>query len=169
MHGVNMNKKKILLLTTLLIFTLSLFACNKDVSNNEKVDSKESTVKTYKFLKVNETEIEAQEVILLNYFLEEDKKELERLEIPEDEYPGGFYYKELDNKDMLKVDENTKITIIDNAEKYSKDIGEDRKYTFESFKDFASLFKTNEDLANRIYIVETKDGKVIKAEEKLTN
>lgn len=164
-----MNKKKILLLTTLLIFTLSLFACNKDVSNNEKVDSKESTVKTYKFLKVNETEIEAQEVILLNYFLEEDKKELERLEIPEDEYPGGFYYKELDNKDMLKVDENTKITIIDNAEKYSKDIGEDRKYTFESFKDFASLFKTNEDLANRIYIVETKDGKVIKAEEKLTN
>lgn len=164
-----MNKKKILLLTTLLIFTLSLFACNKDVSNNEKVDSKESTVKTYKFLKVNETEIEAQEVILLNYFLEEDKKELERLEIPEDEYPGGFYYKELDNKDMLKVDENTKITIIDNAEKYSKDIGEDRKYTFESFKDFASLFKTNEDLANRIYIVETKDGKVIKAEEKLIN
>lgn len=164
-----MNKKKILLLTTLLIFTLSLFACNKDTSNNEKGDSKESTVKTYKFLKVNETEIEAQEVILLNYFLEEDKKELERLEIPEDEYPGGFYYKELDNKDMLKADENTKITIIDNAEKYSKDIGEDRKYTFESFKDFASLFKTNEDLANRIYIVETKDGKVIKAEEKLTN
>lgn len=164
-----MNKKKILLLTTLLIFTLSLFACNKDASNNDNVDSKESVVKTYKFLKVNETEIEAQEVILLNYFLEEDKKELERLEIPEDEYPGGFYYKELDNKDMLKADENTKITIIDNAEKYSKDIGEDRKYTFESFKDFASLFKTNEDLANRIYIVETKDGKVIKAEEKLTN
>lgn len=163
-----MNKKKILLLT-LLIFTLSLFACNKDTSNNEKGDSKESVVKTYKFLKVNETEIEAQEVILLNYFLEEDKKELERLEIPEDEYPGGFYYKELDNKDMLKADENTKITIIDNAEKYSKDIGEDRKYTFESFKDFASLFKTNEDLANRIYIVETKDGKIIKAEEKLTN
>lgn len=163
-----MNNKKILLLT-LLIFTLSLFACNKDVSNNDNGDSKESLVKTYKFLKVNETEIEAQEVILLNYFLEEDKKELERLEIPEDEYPGGFYYKELDNKDMLKVDENTKITIIDNAEKYSRDIGEDRKYTFESFKDFASLFKTNEDLANRIYIVETKDGKVIKAEEKLTN
>lgn len=103
-----MNKKKILLLTTLLIFTLSLFACNKDASNNDNVDSKESVVKTYKFLKVNETEIEAQEVILLNYFLEEDKKELERLEIPEDEYPGGFYYKELDNKDMLKADENTK-------------------------------------------------------------
>lgn len=164
-----MNKKKILLLTTLLIFTLSLFACNKDVSNNEKGDFKESVVKTYKFLKVNETEIEAQEVILLNYFLEEDKKELERLEIPEDEYPGGFYYKELDNKDMLKADDATKVTIIDNAEKYSKDIGEDRKYTFESFKDFSSLFKTNEDLANRVYIVETKDGKVIKAEEKLTN
>lgn len=164
-----MNKKKILLLTTLLIFTLSLFACNKDVSNNEKGDSKESVVKTYKFLKVNEMEIEAQEVILLNSFLEEDKKELDKLKVPEDEYPGGFYYKELDNKDMLKADENTKVTIIDNAEKYSKDIGEDRKYTFESFKDFASLFKTNEDLANRIYIVETKDGKVTKAEEKLTN
>lgn len=33
-----MNKKKILLLTTILIFTLSLFACNKDASNNEKGD-----------------------------------------------------------------------------------------------------------------------------------
>lgn len=30
-----MNKKKILLLTTILIFTLSLFACNRDVSNND--------------------------------------------------------------------------------------------------------------------------------------
>lgn len=164
-----MNKKKILLLTTLLIFTLALFACNKDASNNDNGDSKESVVKTYKFLKVNETEIEAQEVILLNSFLEEDKKELDKLKVPEDEYPGGFYYKELDNKDMLKADDATKVTIIDNAEKYSKDIGKDRKYTFESFKDFASLFKTNEDLSNRVYIVETKDGKVIKAEEKLFN
>ncbi len=69
-----MNKKKILLLTTLLIFTLSLFACNKDVSNNDNGDSKESVVKTYKFLKVNETEIEAQEVILLNWFLKKIKR-----------------------------------------------------------------------------------------------
>lgn len=164
-----MNKKKILLITTLLIFSLSLFACNRDVSNNDNGDSKESVVKTYKFLKVNETEIEAEEVILLNYFIEEDKKELEKLKVSEDEYPGGFYYKELGNKEILKADENTKVTIIDVEEKYAKDTKGDRKYTFESYKDFASLFKTNEDLSNRVYIVETKDGKVLKAEEKLFN
>ena len=135
---------------------------NVDNKNN---DEKEET-KTINLKKVTSSNLSYEEVILLNGFEEEDKKEIERLKIPESKMPSGIYFEELGVKGNLEVASDAKVHICDVSQVYTKN--EDRKYVFNSWSEFVDAAKKDNDLLdNRYYVIKIKGGKVIELSEKL--
>ena len=135
---------------------------NADNKNN---DEKEETI-TINLKKVTSSNLSYEEVILLNGFEKEDKKEIERLKIPESKMPSGIYFEELGVKGNLEVASDAKVQICDVSQVYTKN--EDRKYVFNSWSEFVDAAKKDNGLfENRYYVIKIKGGKVIELSEKL--
>lgn len=128
-------KGKYLIITVITIIAI-LFLSYKILLNQRQVSDNYVTVK---LLDVSLTKVSYEKVILLNSFDENDKKELEKLKVPISEMPSGVYLKELGIKDKSEVLENTKVTIFDVGQDYTKN--SDRKYVFESWEDFVNAAK----------------------------
>lgn len=129
--------------------------------------SNSSEVKTVVIHDISKDTLEIEEIILLNSFIEEDKKQLDKMGILPQDYPGGYYRKDLGEIDTIKVDEKTVVTIIDISQEYSNN--ENRKYTFENYSKFAEAFKRDKSLSMRCYKIEINDNVVKKIDEKLYN
>jgi len=131
----------------------------KDIGNKDNIKNENLVMYVDKFLYY-------EEVILLNGFEEEDKKEIERLKIPESKMPSGFYMEELGVKGNLEVASDAKVHICDVSQVYTKN--EDRKYVFNSWSEFVDAAKKDNDLLdNRYFVIKIKGGKVIELSEKL--
>ena len=88
--------------------------------------------------------ITAEHITLLNASLEEDLQTLKALNIPPQNYWYGYYRVDSGELYTYKVDPNTSVTIYDIEQEYGA--GEDRLYTFKTWRDFAAAVQENEGL-----------------------
>ncbi|MDO5095880.1 MAG: hypothetical protein Q4D65_04895 [Peptostreptococcaceae bacterium] len=153
------NKKTFVLLSLILVVCISIGAYS--------LSSSKATTETGMILEMNENEIKINKVILLNSFIEEDKRKIEELGILPSEYPGGFYRKDLNEIEHYKTSSELKVSIVDTEQKYSTK--DDRKHTFESYNAFLSACKEDLSLKQRHYIFTIKKGAVVNMEEKFYN
>lgn len=108
--------------------------------------------------------ITAEHITLLNASLEEDLQTLKALNIPPQNYYYGYYRVDSGELYTYKVDPNASVTIYDIEQEYGA--GEDRLYTFKTWRDFAAAVQENEGLLVQPYTLTLKNGVVIKIEEK---
>ncbi len=153
------NKKTFVLLSLILIVCISIGAYSLSAS---KV-----TTETGMILDMNEDEIKMNKVILLNYFIEEDKQKIEELGVLPSEYPGGFYRKDLNEVGHFKISPDIKVSIVDTEQTYSKN--DDRKHIFENYDEFLSACKEDSSLKQRHYVFTIKKDVVVNMEEKFYN
>lgn len=111
--------------------------------------------------------ITAEHITLLNASLEEDLQTLKALNIPPQNYWYGYYRVDSGELYTYKVDPNASVTIYDIEQEYGA--GEDRLYTFKTWRDFAAAVQENEGLLVQPYTLTLKNGVVIKIEEKFYN
>ena len=108
--------------------------------------------------------VTAEHITLLNASLEEDMQTLKALNIPPQNYYYGYYRVDSGELYTYKVDPNASITIYDIEQEYGA--GEDRLYTFKTWRDFAAAVQENEGLLVQPYTLTLKNGVVVKIEEK---
>ena len=108
--------------------------------------------------------ITAEHITLLNASLEEDLQTLKALNIPPQNYYYGYYRVDSGELYTYKVDPNASVTIYDIEQEYGA--GEDRLYTFKTWRDFAAAVQENERLLVQPYTLTLKNGVVVKIEEK---
>ena len=108
--------------------------------------------------------ITAEHITLLNASLEEDLQTLKALNIPPQNYYYGYYRVDSGELYTYKVDPNASATIYDIEQEYGA--GEDRLYTFKTWRDFAAAVQENEGLLVQPYTLTLKNGVVVKIEEK---
>lgn len=108
--------------------------------------------------------IMAEHITLLNASLEEDLQTLKALNIPPQNYYYGYYRVDSGELYTYKVDPNASVTIYDIEQEYGA--GEDRLYTFKTWRDFAAAVQENEGLLIQPYTLTLKNGVVVKVEEK---
>ena len=108
--------------------------------------------------------ITAEHIALLNASLEEDLQTLKALNIPPQNYYYGYYRVDSGELYTYKVDPNASVTIYDIEQEYGA--GEDRLYTFKTWRDFAAAVQENEGLLVQPYTLTLKNGVVVKIEEK---
>ncbi len=108
--------------------------------------------------------ITAEHITLLNASLEEDLQTLKALNIPPQNYYYGYYRVDSGELYTYKVDPNASVTIYDIEQEYGA--GEDRLYTFKTWRDFAAAVQENEGLLVQPYTLTLKNGVVVKIEEK---
>ena len=108
--------------------------------------------------------ITAEHITLLNASLEEDLQTLKALSIPPQNYYYGYYRVDSGELYTYKVDPNASVTIYDIEQEYGA--GEDRLYTFKTWRDFAAAVQENEGLLVQPYTLTLKNGVVVKIEEK---
>ena len=108
--------------------------------------------------------VTAEHITLLNSFLEEDLQTLKALNIPPQNYWYGYYRVDSGEIYTYKVDPNASVTIYDIEQEYGA--GEDRLYTFKTWRDFAAAVQENEGLLVQPYTLTLKNGIVVKIEEK---
>ena len=111
--------------------------------------------------------ITAEHITLLNASLEEDLQTLKALNIPPQNYYYGYYRVDSGELYTYKVDPNASVTIYDIEQEYGA--GEDRLYTFKTWRDFAAAVQENEGLLAQPYTLTLKNGVVVKIEEKFYN
>ena len=111
--------------------------------------------------------ITAEHITLLNASLEEDLQTLKALNIPPQNYYYGYYRVDSGELYTYKVDPNASVTIYDIEQEYGA--GEDRLYTFKTWRDFAAAAQENEGLLVQPYTLTLKNGVVVKVEEKFYN
>lgn len=111
--------------------------------------------------------ITAEHITLLNASLEEDLQTLKALNIPPQNYYYGYYRVDSGELYTYKVDPNASVTIYDIEQEYGA--GEDRLYTFKTWRDFAAAVQENEGLLVQPYTLTLKNGIVVKIEEKFYN
>ena len=111
--------------------------------------------------------VTAEHITLLNASLEEDLQTLKALNIPPQNYYYGYYRVDSGELYTYKVDPNASVTIYDIEQEYGA--GEDRLYTFKTWRDFAAAAQENEGLLVQPYTLTLKNGVVVKIEEKLYN
>lgn len=111
--------------------------------------------------------ITAEHITLLNASLEEDLQTLKALNIPPQNYYYGYYRVDSGELYTYKVDPNASVTIYDIEQEYGA--GEDRLYTFKTWRDFAAAAQENEGLLVQPYTLTLKNGVVVKIEEKFYN
>lgn len=108
--------------------------------------------------------IMAEHITLLNASLEEDLQTLKALNIPPQNYYYGYYRVDSGELYTYKVDPNASVTIYDIEQEYGA--GEERLYTFKTWRDFAAAVQENEGLLVQPYTLTLKNGVVVKIEEK---
>ena len=108
--------------------------------------------------------ITAEHITLLNASLEEDLQTLKALNIPPQNYYYGYYRVDSGELYTYKVDPNASVTIYDIEQEYGA--GEDRLYTFKTWRDFAAAVQENEGLLVQPYTLTLKNGVAVKIEEK---
>ena len=108
--------------------------------------------------------VTAEHITLLNASLEEDLQTLKALNIPPQNYWYGYYRVDSGEIYTYKVDPNTSVTIYDIEQEYGA--GEDRLYTFKTWRDFVAAAQENEGLLVQPYTLTLKNGVVVKIEEK---
>ena len=108
--------------------------------------------------------VTAEHITLLNASLEEDLQTLKALNIPPQNYYYGYYRVDSGELYTYKVDPNASVTIYDIEQEYGA--GEDRLYTFKTWRDFAAAVQENEGLLVQPYTLTLKNGIVVKIEEK---
>lgn len=108
--------------------------------------------------------ITAEHITLLNASLEEDLQTLKALNIPPQNYYYGYYRVDSGELYTYKVDPNASVTIYDIEQEYGA--GEERLYTFKTWRDFAAAVQENEGLLVQPYTLTLKNGVVVKIEEK---
>ena len=108
--------------------------------------------------------ITAEHITLLNASLEEDLQTLKALNIPPQNYYYGYYRVDSGELYTYKVDPNASVMIYDIEQEYGA--GEDRLYTFKTWRDFAAAVQENEGLLVQPYTLTLKNGVVVKIEEK---
>ena len=111
--------------------------------------------------------VTAEHITLLNASLEEDLQTLKALNIPPQNYYYGYYRVDSGELYTYKVDPNTSVTIYDIEQEYGA--GEDRLYTFKTWRDFVAAAQENEGLLVQPYTLTLKNGAVVKIEEKFYN
>ena len=111
--------------------------------------------------------ITAEHITLLNASLEEDLQTLKALNIPPQNYWYGYYRVDSGELYTYKVDPNASVTIYDIEQEYGA--GEDRLYTFKTWRDFVAAAQENEGLLVQPYTLILKNGVVVKIEEKFYN
>ena len=111
--------------------------------------------------------VTAEHITLLNASLEEDLQTLKALNIPPQNYWYGYYRVDSGEIYTYKVDPNTSVTIYDIEQEYGA--GEDRLYTFKTWRDFVAAAQENEGLLVQPYTLILKNGVVVKIEEKFYN
>ena len=111
--------------------------------------------------------ITAEHITLLNASLEEDLQTLKALNIPPQNYYYGYYRVDSGELYTYKVDPNASVTIYDIEQEYGA--GEDRLYTFKTWRDFVAAVQENEGLLVQPYTLTLKNGVVVKIEEKFYN
>lgn len=111
--------------------------------------------------------VTAEHITLLNASLEEDLQTLKALNIPPQNYWYGYYRVDSGEIYTYKVDPNTSVTIYDIEQEYGA--GEDRLYTFKTWRDFVAAAQENEGLLLQPYTLTLKNGVVVKIEEKFYN
>ena len=111
--------------------------------------------------------ITAEHITLLNASLEEDLQTLKALNIPPQNYYYGYYRVDSGELYTYKVDPNASVTIYDIEQEYGA--GEDRLYTFKTWRDFAAAVQENEGLLVQPYTLTLKNGVVVKIEENFYN
>lgn len=111
--------------------------------------------------------ITAEHITLLNASLEEDLQTLKALNIPPQNYYYGYYRVDSGELYTYKVDPNASVTIYDIEQEYGA--GEERLYTFKTWRDFAAAVQENEGLLVQPYTLTLKNGVVVKIEEKFYN
>lgn len=111
--------------------------------------------------------VTAEHIALLNASLEEDLQTLKALNIPPQNYWYGYYRVDSGEIYTYKVDPNTSVTIYDIEQEYGA--GEDRLYTFKTWRDFVAAAQENEGLLLQPYTLTLKNGVVVKIEEKFYN
>ena len=116
---------------------------------------------------VTDASVTAEHIALLNASLEEDLQTLKVLNIPPQNYWYGYYRVDSGEIYTYKVDPNTSVTIYDIEQEYGA--GEDRLYTFKTWRDFAAAAQENEGLLVQPYTLTLKNGVVVKIEEKFYN
>ena len=116
---------------------------------------------------VIDASVTAEHITLLNASLEEDLQTLKALNIPPQNYWYGYYRVDSGEIYTYKVDPNTSVTIYDIEQEYGA--GEDRLYTFKTWRDFVAAAQENEGLLVQPYTLTLKNGVVVKIEEKFYN
>ena len=111
--------------------------------------------------------VTAEHITLLNASLEEDLQTLKDLNIPPQNYRYGYYRVDSGEIHTYKVDPDAPVTIYDIEQAYGA--GEDRLYTFKTWKDFVAAVQENEGLLVQPYTLTLKNGVVVKIEEKFYN
>ena len=112
--------------------------------------------------------VTAEHIILLNSYLAEDLQTLNDLYIPPEDYQYGYYYRRISDKTYTyTVDPDAPVTIYDIEQEYGA--GEDRLYTFKTWKDFVAAAQANEGLLVQPYTLTLKNDVVVKIEEKFYN
>lgn len=126
-----------------------------------------STRRNVALQSVTDDSVTAEHITLLNASLEEDLQTLKALNIPPQNYYYGYYRVDSGELYTYKVDPNASVTIYDIEQEYGA--GEDRLYTFKTWRDFAAAVQENEGLLVQPYTLTLKNGVVIKIEEKFYN
>ena len=116
---------------------------------------------------VTDSSVTAEHIALLNASLEEDLQTLKALNIPPQNYYYGYYRVDSGEIFTYKVDPNASVTIYDIEQEYGA--GEDRLYTFKTWRDFVAAAQENEGLLVQPYTLTLKNGVVVKIEEKFYN
>ena len=123
-----------------------------------------STRRTVVMQSATDSSVTAEHITLLNSSLEEDLQTLKALNIPPQNYWYGYYRVDSGELYTYKVDPNASVTIYDIEQEYGA--GEDRLYTFKTWRDFAAAVQENEGLLVQPYTLTLKNGVVVKIEEK---
>ena len=126
-----------------------------------------STRRNVALQSVTDDSVTAEHITLLNASLEEDLQTLKDLNIPPQNYRYGYYRVDSGELYTYKVDPNASVTIYDIEQAYGA--GEDRLYTFKTWKDFVAAAQENEGLLVQPYTLTLKNGVVVKIEEKFYN
>ena len=123
-----------------------------------------STRRNVALQSVTDDSVTAEHITLLNASLEEDLQTLKALNIPPQNYYYGYYRVDSGELYTYKVDPNASVTIYDIEQEYGA--GEDRLYTFKTWRDFAAAVQENEGLLVQPYTLTLTNGVVVKIEEK---
>ena len=111
--------------------------------------------------------VTVEHITLLNSYIEEDLQTLKGLNIPPEEYQYGYYRKDSGEIYTYAVNSDTPVTIYDISQVYGA--GEDRLYTFKTWKDFVAAVQENEGLLVQPYVLTIQNGVVSRIAEKFYN